>query len=71
MDESLKRLDSAEYDRLSAEQTKLLIFRPLVTHAIGETTGHYAFHAQPVTDFVIVEELGHRLLRALKSAKKT
>jgi hypothetical protein len=31
-----------EYERLSREQEKLLIFQPLITHSVTETTAHFA-----------------------------
>jgi hypothetical protein len=64
---ALNRLDTSEYDRLSTEQSRLLVFQPLMTHSIHETTAHYAFHVQMLADFLTVEELGMKLLSELKS----
>jgi hypothetical protein len=60
------RLDGFEYEYLSAEQEKLLVFQPLITHSVAETTAHYAFHIQMLADFLTVEELGYKLLDELK-----
>jgi hypothetical protein len=59
---ALNRLDPTEYDRLSTEQSKLLVFQPLMTHSINETTAHHVFHAQMIADFMTVEELGQKML---------
>jgi hypothetical protein len=56
------RNDGFEYDRLSAEQEKLLVFQPLITHSVKETTAHFAFHVQMLTDFVTVEDVGYRMM---------
>jgi hypothetical protein len=57
--------DGFEYERLSAEQEKLLVFQPLITHSVKETTAHFAFHVQMLTDFLTVEELGYKMLDEL------
>jgi len=62
------RLDGFEYERLSAEQEKLLVFQPLITHSVTETTAHYAFHVQMLADYLTVEELGYKLLKELEAA---
>jgi hypothetical protein len=62
---ALNRLDPREYDRLSAEQNKLLIFQPLMTHSVNEATAHFAFHVQMIADFLTVEELGRKMLLEL------
>jgi hypothetical protein len=35
---------------------------PLITHSVKETTAHFAFHVQMLTDFVTVEDVGYRML---------
>jgi hypothetical protein len=60
------RSDGFEYERLSAEQEKLLVFQPVITHSVSQTKAHYAFHAQMIADFLTVEELGYKLLAELK-----
>jgi hypothetical protein len=62
--------DGFEYERLSAEQEKLLVFQPLITHSVKETTAHFAFHAQMLADFLTVEEMGHKMLGELAGLKK-
>ncbi|UWU80725.1 hypothetical protein N2603_20340 [Bradyrhizobium huanghuaihaiense] len=57
--------DGFEYERLSAEQEKLLVFQPLITHSVTETTAHFAFHVQMPTDFLTVEEMGYKMLDEL------
>ncbi|MCA6114647.1 hypothetical protein J6524_06900 [Bradyrhizobium sp. WSM 1738] len=59
------RGDGFEYERLSAEQKKLLVFEPLITHSIKETTAHFAFHVQMLADFGVVEEIGYKMLDEL------
>jgi hypothetical protein len=65
---ALNRLDPKEYERLSAEQSKLLVFQPLITHSVNETTAHFAFHVQMIADFLTVEELGRKMLLELATA---
>ena len=60
--------DPPEYERLSAEQEKLLIFQPMMTHSVKETTAHFPFHAQMIADFLTVEEFGYKMLDELKRA---
>jgi hypothetical protein len=57
--------DGYAYDRLKAEQEKLLVFQPLITHSVVETTANFAFHVQMVVDFLTVDELGSMLLAEL------
>lgn len=65
MNAALGRLDSFEYERLCARQNALLIFQPLITHSVTETTAHFAFHPQLIADFLTVEELGNKVLSEL------
>jgi hypothetical protein len=62
MTDALNRLEPEEYFRLLEHQQKLLVFQPLITHSISETTAHFAFHAQMIADFLTVEELGEKML---------
>jgi hypothetical protein len=57
--------DGFEYQRLSAEQERLLVFQALITHSVTETTAHYPFHVQMPTDFFTIEELGYKMLNEL------
>ncbi|WP_407122389.1 hypothetical protein [Bradyrhizobium sp. STM 3561] len=59
------RGDGFEYDRLRIEQQRLLAFQPLITHSVNETTGMPIFHAQMLTDFITVEEVGYKMLEEL------
>ncbi|WP_315792479.1 MULTISPECIES: hypothetical protein [unclassified Bradyrhizobium] len=63
------RGDANEYDRLLAEQNKLLVFNPLISHSLTETTAHYAFHVQMVVDFLTVYEIGGKMLDELGLAR--
>lgn len=58
----------SEYHQLSAEQEKLLIFQPMMTHSVKETTAHFPFHAQMIADFLTVEEFGYKMIEELKRA---
>lgn len=60
------QLNGFEYERLSSEQDRLLIFQPLITHSVSETTAYYAFHVQMLADFFTVEEVGYKILDELK-----
>jgi hypothetical protein len=59
------RGDGFEYEQLSAEQSLLLVFQPLITHSIRETTAHFAFHVQMLADFATVEEIAYKMLDEL------
>jgi hypothetical protein len=59
------RGDAYEYERLLAEQNKFVIFQPLISHSITETTAHFAFHVQMVVDFMTVDEMGNKMLDEL------
>jgi hypothetical protein len=58
--------DGNAYEYLKAEQKKLLVFQPLITHSVVETTANFAFHVQMVVDFVTIDELGYKMLDELK-----
>jgi hypothetical protein len=70
MNNALNNFNGYEYERLSAEQSKLLVFQPLITHSVKETTAHFAFHAQLIADFLTVEELGQKMLLELKRSAR-
>jgi hypothetical protein len=57
----------SEYQELAAEQEKLLVFQPVITHSVRETTAHCPFHVQMIADFLTVEEFGYKMLDELKS----
>ena len=69
MSDALGRFDHEEYQRLYAEQDKLLVFQPLITHSVSESTAHIFFHGQLIADFNTVEELGRKMLEELKGGK--
>lgn len=57
--------DPLEWERLSTDQDKLLIFQPMMTHSIRETTARYPFHVQMIADFLTIEEMGYKMLHEL------
>jgi hypothetical protein len=65
MDALYVQHDGFKYERLSAEQEKLLVFQPLITHSVEETTARFAFHVQMLVDFLTVEEMGYKMLAEL------
>jgi hypothetical protein len=66
MNEALSRLQPHQYDELSAQLAKLLVFQPMMTHSITEAKGLIRFHAQVLADFATVEELGQKMMSELK-----
>ena len=66
MNEALSRFDTAEYERLSAEQSKMLVFQPMMTHSLVEAQRLVPFHGQLLSDFLTIEELGNKMLEELK-----
>lgn len=71
MAEALNRQDGDEYWRLSDQQNGLLMFQPLITHSVNETTAHFAFHAQMIADLLTVEELGEKMLREFRRVTRS
>jgi hypothetical protein len=69
MAEALNCFRPDEYERLSAEQSKLLVFQPIVGHSFTEMKSPYYFHPQLISDFLTVEELGDKMLAELTRPK--
>lgn len=65
MNDALNRANPDEYRVLLAEQSKLLFFRPVITHSATETTALYPFHVQMIADFLTIEEFGFKMLAEL------
>lgn len=63
--EALNQGDIDEYDRLSAVQDDLGVFRPIMTHSIAEGARPVVFHAQMLADFNTVDELACGVLGEL------
>jgi len=63
--DALNRVALADYDRLSAEQDALGVFRPVMTHSFEEKAKPIVFHPQLLADFNTIEELGRKLLDEL------
>ena len=68
MTDALKRIAPDEYFQLQEDRDKLLVFQPLITHSVTETTAHFAFHAQMIADFLTIEALGEKMLADLEKA---
>jgi hypothetical protein len=66
MNEAVQKRRYAEYDALSAEQTKLAVFTPWIQHSIGEGTRPLVFHAQLLVDFSTVEQVAYKLIGELR-----
>jgi hypothetical protein len=66
MTDALNQMRPRDYERLSEEQRKLLVFQPLIAHSITETKAPYVFHAQLIADFLTVEALGEKILEELR-----
>lgn len=65
MTKAISRFDADEYEKLNAEQSKLLIFQPMMTHSVTETKKLYPFHVQLLADFATIEELAMMMLKDL------
>ena len=50
---------------MSAEQEKLAVFNPIMTHSFEEEAKIVVFHAQLIADFNTIEELGRKMLEEL------
>jgi hypothetical protein len=65
MTDAIKRRDFASYDQLSVEQMRLGRFRPWVQHSFAENARPVVFHAQMLSDFNTVDEIGRKMLDEL------
>ncbi len=63
--DALNRGALEDYDRLSAEQDALGVFRPVMTHSFEEDAKSVVFHSQLLADFNTIEELGRKMLEEL------
>ncbi len=66
MNEALSQLDGFEYERLAAEQAKLFVFYPMMTHSLHDTIGVVRFHPQVIADFLTIVETATRMLSELQ-----
>jgi hypothetical protein len=64
--DALNQMRSHDYNRLTEEQIKLLVFQPMIAHSTVETKAPYVFHPQLIADFLTVEALGERILQELR-----
>jgi hypothetical protein len=58
--------DMDEYERLKAEQLKLVVFQPVMKHTLYDNNPPVVFHFQLLQDFGTVEEIGEKMLVELK-----
>jgi hypothetical protein len=65
MTDALNQTKPGEYELLSKQQSKLLVFQPLIAHSTIETKTPYVFHPQLIADFLTIEELGEKMLQEL------
>ena len=65
MSDALNRGALEDYDRLSADQDALGVFRPVMTHSFEEGVRPVVFHSQLLADFNTIEELGRKMLEEL------
>lgn len=65
LNQALAERNVSEHERLWALREGLLKFRPIIAHSTVETKNPYYFHPQMIADFLTVEELGIRTLKAL------
>jgi hypothetical protein len=65
MNEALSTFRPYEYERLLVEQSKLLVFQPMMGHSFDEMEAPYRFHPQLLADFLTVEELALKVLDEL------
>ena len=63
--DALNRGAPEDYDRLSADQDALGVFRPVMTHSFEEGARRVVFHCQLLADFNTIEELGWKILEEL------
>lgn len=63
--EALKGGDMEEFERLEAEQEKLKVFRPWITHSFREGSAMLVFHAQMLNDFATIHEIGEKFIEEL------
>ena len=63
--DALNRPDSAEHERLEAEQKKLVTFIPWMTHSFVDESKLVFFHPQLLSDFITIEELARKMLEEL------
>ena len=64
------REDGFLYERLAAKQEKLLVWQPLISHSVKETTNPYRFHIQMLADFITVEEIAYKVLEELMALRR-
>ena len=62
MTDAERRMDFAEREHLATEQRQLTVFRPWMQHSFIEEAHPIVFHAQMLTDFNTIDELGEKML---------
>jgi hypothetical protein len=66
---ALARLDVNEHDRLDAEQKKLVVFRPWMTHSFSEGAPTVIFHGPLIQDFQTIETLAWKAMEELEARR--
>jgi hypothetical protein len=62
---ALGRLDLERYDKLQAEQKRLGVYQPWMTHSASEKARGVKFHAQMLADYLTIDEFGREVLTEL------
>jgi hypothetical protein len=63
---ALSRLDLERYEKLQAEQRRLGLYRPWMTHSAGEKARGVKFHAQMLADYLTIDEFGREMLSEIE-----
>jgi hypothetical protein len=65
MNDAINAQDLSAYDALSAERLSLGRFQPWISRSFAEGAKPVVFHAQMLSDFKTIEELGRKMLEEL------
>jgi hypothetical protein len=66
---AMARFDVDEHDRLYAEQSTLVTFRPWMTHSFSEAAPTVIFHGQVIMDFKTLELLARKAIEELEARR--
>lgn len=66
MTDAINQIRPDEFNRLLEEQSKLLVFQPMIAHSTIETKAPFIFHPQLIADFLTVEALSERMVQELR-----
>lgn len=62
--------DSARWEELSAKQSQLGTFKPVIMHSYSESARPVLFHGQLIADFATVVDLGEKMMVELGALQK-